>query len=168
MSALIGWMHRALLRTAHPIARLWWRITRPQASGAYVVVCRDRDTPREAWLFVRNSYKPGLTLPGGGIARGESPHAAGLRETVEEVGVKLAAERLRATRSFVIEYQHRLDHVHFFEFELAEDEAIDAQPDGLEVVWADFIELQCLDTEAVVAPVRRYLDERGPAGGSSI
>lgn len=160
MSALTGWMHRTLLRAGHPLARLWWRLTRPSASGAYVVVCRHRDTPREAWLFVRNSYKPGLTLPGGGIDRGESPHAAGLRETREEVGVALAGDRLRATGDFVIEHLHRLDHVHFFEFELGDDETLVPRPDGREVVWADFIELRGLDSEAVVAPVRRYLDMR--------
>lgn len=158
MSAATGWMHRTLLRTAHRFARVWWRLTRPRARGAYVVVCRDRGAPHEAWLFVRNSYRPGLTLPGGGIGAGESPRAAGLRETTEEVGLVLSAERLRATGDFVIEYMHRLDHVHFFEFAVAEGETPEPRPDGREVVWAAFVELRQVDPETLVPPVRRYLE----------
>jgi len=161
MSSPTAWMHRTLLRTAHPLARLWWRLTRPRARGAYGVVCRGRGTPQEAWLCVRNSYKPGLTLPGGGIGPDESPRAAGLRETAEEVGLWLSADRLRATGDFVIEHMHRRDHVHFFEFSVAEGEAMQPQPDGREVVWADFVELRRLDPESLVPPVRRYLLDLG-------
>jgi len=37
--------------------------------------------------LVQHSYKPGWSLPGGGVARGELPAAAILRELQEEIGL---------------------------------------------------------------------------------
>ena len=55
-------------------------MTRPSVSGAYVQITRGAGTPDEAWLVVTNTYKRGLTLPGGGIDRGERPVDAAARE----------------------------------------------------------------------------------------
>lgn len=38
-------------------------------------------------LLVRHSYRPGWSLPGGAVDRGEPPAAAVLRELAEEVGL---------------------------------------------------------------------------------
>ena len=167
MPDLPGWLHRSMLRAAHPLARLWWRITRPSVRGVYMIVSRHRDTSREAWLFVRNSYKPGLTLPGGGIERHEAALDAALRETREEVGLRFDRARLVPRDDFVIDYLHRHDHVHFFEIELGDEETVQPAPDGREVIWAEFIELTTLSSEDLVAPVSHYLQriQRSDAPG---
>ena len=54
----------------------------PVAFGAHALLV-DRDG-RVA--FARHSYRPGLSLPGGGVKRGEPPDQAILRELAEELG----------------------------------------------------------------------------------
>lgn len=152
-------IHRAVLRMAYPFARFFWRMTRPSVAGAYAVIRRDAHTPDEAWLFVTNTYKPGLTLPGGGIARGESPRDAAARETHEEVDLDLAPARFEAHADFELEYLHRLDHVHFFVADLAPGEALTPTADQREVGWAGFKRLCDIEPDELALPVRRYLEE---------
>lgn len=46
-------------------------------------------------LVVRTTYLgPGWMLPGGRVERGETPHAAAVRETLEETGLHARVERL--------------------------------------------------------------------------
>jgi ADP-ribose pyrophosphatase YjhB (NUDIX family) len=46
-------------------------------------------------LLVRTTYLgPGWMLPGGRVERGETPHAAGVRETREETGIDVRIDRL--------------------------------------------------------------------------
>lgn len=46
-------------------------------------------------LVVRTTYLgPGWMLPGGRVERGETPHRAAARETLEETGLTVAVERL--------------------------------------------------------------------------
>jgi len=157
-------LHRAVLRIVHPLARAVWRVTRPSVSGAYVLITRDRDTPDEAWLLVANTYKSGLTLPGGGIAPDESPRAAARRETIEEVGLDFDESRFTPRDDFEIEYLHRLDHVHFFEVELEADEAVSPRADGREIAWAEFRRRDDVPVGELTPPVRRYLDRLAGRG----
>ncbi|MEP7222708.1 MAG: NUDIX domain-containing protein [Novosphingobium sp.] len=80
-------LHIALLRAAHQLRLQWWRWRRTRVAGAQVVAI----DPQGRVLLIRHSY--GLhhwTLPGGGLARGESAIAAAVREAREEAGVILA------------------------------------------------------------------------------
>jgi len=140
-------------------------MTRPRVAGAYAVIRRRGGTPDEAWLFVTNTYKPGLTLPGGGIARGESPRAAARRETREEVGLDFEPARFVAVDAFELDYLGRRDHVHFFEVALAEGEDVAPRADRREIAWTGFRRRDEIDREELAAPVRTFLDRA--ADGSS-
>lgn len=59
-------------------------------------------------LVVRTTYLgPGWMLPGGRVERGETPHAAAVRETQEETGLRARIERL------VLVDAHRASDVSF-------------------------------------------------------
>ena len=81
-------LHRALLRIGQPIRLGLWGLMRREMRGCGVLafdgagrllMVRHSDHQQDRWL-----------LPGGGLARGEDPVAAGTRELLEEAGCRLA------------------------------------------------------------------------------
>ncbi len=66
-------------------------------------------------LVVRTTYLgPGWMLPGGRVERGETPHGAAARETLEETGMEVHVERLalvdaRRSRDVSFVYVGRVD-----------------------------------------------------------
>ena len=86
-------LHRAGLRLAHAVRRRWWRLAQVRLNGCRVLAFDDAGRI----LLIRHSYGSGnWMLPGGGIARGEDPLAAALRELAEEVGCTLHRAQLLA------------------------------------------------------------------------
>lgn len=72
--------------------------------GAHVLATDDEGRI----LVVRTTYLgPGWMLPGGRVERGETPHAAAVRETREETGLDARIERL------VLIDAHRASNVSF-------------------------------------------------------
>ncbi len=82
-------VYRQAYRLAYPILRRWWRL-HGRHHGVAIAVWLGNTV-----LAVRHSYKPGLRLPGGGIAWRENHHQAAVRELREEVGVMIDPARLR-------------------------------------------------------------------------
>src|SRR5438270_6210151 len=87
--AVSGWIdlcHRTVFRAGFPLARMWWKLTRPRHQGAMVAVYVG-----SALLLVRSSYRTEWHLPGGGVQRNETPDAAARRELAEEIGLTATA-----------------------------------------------------------------------------
>lgn len=71
-----------LVRVAHLLRRVYWRVLKPRTMGS---VCMVIDGERV--LLVRHTYDAGWHLPGGGVKRTESFADAARREVREETGL---------------------------------------------------------------------------------
>jgi 8-oxo-dGTP pyrophosphatase MutT (NUDIX family) len=142
---------RGAFRLGFRIQKLWWRVRRPRLTGAYVAVWRG-----DRLLCIQNSYRRLLSLPAGGLARGERPIDTALRELFEEVALVAREDELRYVGEIVSHVGYAEDHAHFFE--LACDGSVAIAVDGREVVWADFLAPEAALERGVVDVVRQYLE----------
>jgi ADP-ribose pyrophosphatase YjhB (NUDIX family) len=124
----------------------YWRAFKPVVLGSRALVIRDGKV-----LLVRLSYTDGWYLPGGGVARGESFHAAALRELREECA--LAARDARFFGLYFSRKQGKTDHVAVFvvtDFDKIEGVSPDA-----EIKEIAFFPLEALPNDATPATRRR-------------
>ncbi|MEM7413684.1 MAG: NUDIX hydrolase [Myxococcota bacterium] len=143
---------RAGMRVAYQLQLLWWRFRKPRIEGSYVAVWCAGEL-----LVIQNSYRPSLSLPAGGLKRGESPREAAVRELGEEVGIHVAAEALDYHGKILDAGAYAQDHAHFFELACSEPPGV--RVDGREVVWARFLPIPEA-RERLSRIVLRYLEER--------
>jgi 8-oxo-dGTP diphosphatase len=124
-------LHRRIYRLAFLILKAWWFCRRPSVTGACVVIGN-----AEHLLVVRVSYRDGYALPGGGVARGETPKEAALRELREETGLEPEAAQLVELGDVVADEQFRQIRTVLFAWPAAGL----PQPriDGREIVWAGY------------------------------
>ena len=150
--AWIDALWRVAYRVAFRLQRVYWRIWRPVLRGSYVAVWHEGRL-----LCVRNSYRSALSLPAGGLMRGEEPLAAALRELREEVSISLQPEALSYVGEIVGRVGVTEDRAHFFEIRY-ESSAPAFRVDGREVVWAGFLSPDALLEAGTVDVVRQYLE----------
>lgn len=142
---------RIAYRLGFRVARLWYRLRRPDHDGAVVAVWCDGRI-----LAVQQSYRSNLSWPGGGIHRDEDPREAARRELEEELGLVVAAEDLVACGEVTADWDHRRDRVRIFELHLPREPAI--RVDNREIVAAAFMRPEALAAERVLPPfIRAYL-----------
>jgi len=118
-------LRRVLLRVGYRLSKRGRFFRARVPLGAAVAVVHEGSI-----LIVRHSYRPGQSLPGGRIKRGESPRAAALRELKEELSIEADPKETRPV------YQDLW--VRIFEYRPEEPPAI--RMDGVEIVQADFLE----------------------------
>ncbi len=142
---------RLFYRLAYRAARLWWAVRRPTATAANAAIwCEDR------LLLLMTSYRPGWHFPGGFVHEGEDPRAAAVRETLEEVGIDLAAASL--SRAIVIKcrYEGRMDTNYIFEAKISDPGQL--QIDNREIVGAAYLTLAEAMSRPTIPVVRTYLE----------
>jgi len=142
------------MRVGYRGATIYWYLRRPFTRGVSIAVWCDGEV-----LLVRNSYRRGLSFPGGGVARGEKPRDAAARELHEEVGLRADAAALQLVCDSLGEREHRRDRVWHFELRL--DRRPRLRVDRREVVWACFLPPARALGLDIFPYVRRHLEQRG-------
>ncbi len=99
-----------LARCLHRLRQRYWRIFRPVTLGVAAIALDAQDRV----LLVRNSYRSGWHLPGGGVRRAETISQAVVRELFEETGVRIPAEPSRIWGVFSNFSDRNYDHVVVF------------------------------------------------------
>jgi 8-oxo-dGTP diphosphatase len=140
--------YRTAFRVGFPVARMWWKLTRPRHQGAMVAVYVGSDL-----LLVRSSYRKEWHLPGGGVRRDETPKAAAHRELAEEIGLSTTA--LFPAGSACGLWDGRRDRVHFFELRLNEIPLL--RLDNREIIATRLTPIHELGAMALTEPTIAYL-----------
>ena len=104
-------------------------------------------------MLVRQSYRAGWHLPGGGIKRGETPEAAARRELAEEIGIVAPAVAPVGVASGMCDGRH--DRVHFFELRLKK--APELHLDNREIVAARLAKPSDLGQAGLTGPLAAYI-----------
>ena len=154
MRKVIDPLWRLGLGAAYWGLRVVWFVLRPRHRGALVAVWHD-----DRVLLVRNSYRPWLSFPGGGLKRRESPVEAAARELREEVGIRAQPGELRFFGEVQTTFHFQHDRCAFFELELSALPTI--RVDGREVVSGEFTSVEDALSRQLLPPVRTYLLSRG-------
>src|ERR1700746_2635188 len=155
LSSLYDFAWRTAFRRGFPLARIWWRLTRPRHQGVVVAVYVGPDL-----LLVRPSYRAGWHLPGGGVGRGETPEEAARRELAEEIG--LTAGTLLPGGGRCTNWDGRPDRIHFFELRLATPPKL--RLDNREIIEARLTSPFELQNMALTGLVAAYLACRQSLG----
>lgn len=141
---------RLAYRLGHPCVELFWQAMATPGTGSVIAVWHG-----SRLLCVRESYRRGLGLPGGGLNAGEAPRAAARRELFEEVGLDLAAEAFRPAGTIAFTAGRRAIEDTLFEVEL--DDALPLRVDRREIVWADYLPLDAIRAARLQPAVSLYL-----------
>jgi len=148
---------KLLNRSLHPalvlawnIRLLWCELTGRELSGAQVLVWY-----RDSILVIKNSYRKGHYLPGGGMSRNEEPVSAAVRELMEETGITVTETELKALGPVNYKIQGVSVCDHIFEVELQDYQA--PCVDGLEVTGAWFWRCAKVHKVPQLTHLRRFM-----------
>lgn len=98
---------KILIKIASFLRKIYWFIFRPETHGVKGFLIKDNKV-----LLVKTSYSKWLTLPGGGIKRGETAKEAVIRELMEETGIEVLKCHLVGEYDHSNEYKN--DHISLF------------------------------------------------------
>ncbi|MEV0779216.1 NUDIX hydrolase [Streptomyces sp. NPDC050428] len=110
-------------------------------------------------LMIRRREREGKLLwafPGGGIEAGETPEQAAVRETEEEVGLEVKADRTLGERV----HPNTGRHMTYVACELISGDAVVGDEEEIaEVAWLTLAEIPDYVPYGLFGPVQEHLDE---------
>lgn len=120
-----------LIRLAHVLRKLWWKIAKPQTLGVKVLV----RNARGEILLVKPVYASTWQIPGGGVERYEHPADASAREIREETGIVVASATLALEDVFISKHEGKSDCVILYSTQTGDPVP---QADGTEISESKF------------------------------
>lgn len=139
-----------LYRLAARLYELYRRLRKPTTQGALVALWW-----QGRLLLVETSYRRELSLPGGGMKRGEAPTAAAVRELREELGLRVRPDQLGDPWSCRERSAGGENTVWIFALQLEQEPAI--RVDGLEIVGWQWLTPQQALGQPLAGHLREYL-----------
>lgn len=143
----------ALLRLAHLLRKVWWKLAKPQTLGVKVLVRNERGEI----LLVKPVYASTWQIPGGGVERYEHPQRAGAREILEETGLKIAESSLALEDVFIGKHEGKSDCVILYSAPVQDQLPL---ADGKEIASATFFSPDTLPPDVAGSVRRRLAGER--------
>jgi 8-oxo-dGTP diphosphatase len=159
MRSVVNRLWGVCLSLAFQAARVVFSITKKRIRGTMVAIWY-----RGEILLVKCSYRKGWSIPGGLVKRGETWAQAAVRETFEEVGLRLVEEDLVFKAEVPGDLSPR-DWSHLFEIALAHPGEVTV--DGREIIHAEFVTPEAALKRRLHENVRRYLQARVSEAGES-
>jgi 8-oxo-dGTP pyrophosphatase MutT (NUDIX family) len=152
--------HAGVMKTWILRLRLYWLaawlyetyrlLLKPHTHGALVALwCQERV------LLVQTSYRHELSLPGGGVKRGEMANLAARRELLEELGLELQSMQLGEPWVVTEHSERGRNTVSIYTLNMAEEPEIEV--DGLEIIDFHWLIPQQALARNLTTHLRRYL-----------
>ncbi|MBX2812294.1 MAG: NUDIX hydrolase [Myxococcales bacterium] len=144
---------RTLFKVGHPVYRRLKPFLFPITRGSCLAIwCQGQV------LVIKNSYLPYYSFPGGGIAPGEQPLVAAVRECFEEVGIRTAPEHVKLDFVEELRWKNTLDTVWVYHVRL--EKWPDVRIDNREVISASFMDPSTALRHRLFPPVRKHIERR--------
>lgn len=145
-----------LYRLAAWLYELYRQLRKPTTQGALVALWW-----QGRLLLVETSYRRELSLPGGGMQRGEAAEAAAVRELREELGLRVRLDQLADPWSCRERSAGGENTVWIFALQLQQEPAI--RVDGLEIVGWQWLTPQQALQRPLIGHLRAYLEQQPTA-----
>lgn len=152
-SRLVDRAWQAAYRAAYLGLRIWWRVRPVAHRGALVAVYVDGKL-----LLIRNSYRRGWTLPGGGVEPGEKSIDAAARELREELGLVVAIGSVPIVVRGA--WEGRPETVDIFDLTLSAEPSLHL--DNREVIEARLVDPAAVSSMRLTGPAASYAALRWP------
>jgi len=152
MDKVVFFFWGAIFTVAFQFLRIVFTLTKTRVKGAIVAIWHDGRI-----LLIKKSYRKRWSVPGGMVNKGETWKQAAVRETFEEVGIRIHENDLM----FIAEVIGELgpcDRSHLFQVKV--DDPVDIEIDNREIKIAEFVKPEEAVKRELDENIRRYLRKK--------
>ena len=132
MDKVVSFLWAAIYTVAFQSLRIVFSLTKTRVKGAIVAIWHDGRI-----LLIKKSYRKRWSVPGGMVNKGETWKQAAVRETFEEVGLRILEKDMMFIAQVAGDLGPR-DRAHLFQVEI--EDPVDIEIDRREIRIAEFVD----------------------------